>query len=81
MKLLRYSLVPRSPLGSSLQSDTLAGHLLCFVRERDGEEALKNLISQFLEGDPPFILSSAFPKGNLPFPALPPFPRPARDAL
>ena len=72
MEFLRYKLKPRSPLGSKLQSDTLAGHFLCYVREKDGEDALKKLISQFLEGNPPFILSSAFPSGKLPFPILPP---------
>ena len=72
MEFLKYKLIPQSPLGSKLQSDTLAGHLLCFIRERDGEESLKELISQFLEGNPPFILSSAFPTGKLPFPILPP---------
>jgi len=75
MKFLRYKLIPRSPLGSALQSDTLAGHLLCFIREKDGEDALKAVISDFLEGNPPFILSSAFPNGKLPFPVLPPPPR------
>lgn len=75
MKFLRYKLIPTSPLGSALQSDTLAGHLLCFAGELEGEDALENLIAQFVEGNPPFILSSAFPEGLLPFPAVPWFGR------
>ena len=58
-------------MGSAIQSDTLTGHLLCFAGELEGEKALEGLISQFIEGDPPFILSSAFPEGHLPFPVVP----------
>jgi len=68
MKLFRYRLTPESPLGTPLQSDTIMGHLLCYAGEIKGINALEGIISRFLEGDPPFIVSSAFPSGKLPRP-------------
>jgi len=81
MKLVRYSFKPESPLGTPLQSDTLAGHLLCYLRERSGEAVLEKVLGQFEAGDPPFIVSSAFPSGMLPRPEMPPMGREALKAL
>jgi len=78
MKLFRYRLTPESPLGTPLQSDTIMGHLLCYAGEIKGINALEGIISRFLEGDPPFIVSSAFPVGYIPFPTVPP---PGRDTF
>jgi len=77
MKLVRYSFKPESPLGTPLQSDTLAGHLLCYLRERSGDAALEEVLGQFEAGNPPFIVSSAFPSGMLPRPEMPPMSREA----
>ena len=81
MKLVRYRLKPESPLGTPLQSDTLAGHLLCYLREREGDAALEEALEKFEAGDPPFIVSSAFPSGMLPRPEMPPMGREALKAL
>jgi CRISPR-associated protein Csm4 len=54
-----------------MQSDTLFGHLAWHVARRDGPEAVAEFLMPFLDGDPPFILSDAFPAGLLPRPLLP----------
>ncbi len=74
-QLLRYGIHLKSWLGSRLKSDTLTGQLLCLYRERNSNEALENWIERFKAGEPPFILSDAFPHDFLPTPALPALPR------
>ncbi len=71
MAMYRYSITPRSALGTPFRSDTLYGHLLCAAGELEGEEALEELVELFKGNDPPFILGSAFPAGMLPLPHLP----------
>ncbi|MGK5091131.1 hypothetical protein WDW89_03835 [Deltaproteobacteria bacterium TL4] len=75
MKLNRYHLTPRSALGTHLKSDTLTGQLLCLYRELKGESALNSWLANFKKGQPPFILSDAFPYNTLPVPVLPPISR------
>jgi len=60
-----------SPLGMPMQSDTLFGHLCWQVAFADGDEGVKAFLEPFLEGQPPFVLSDAFPAGLLPRPFLP----------
>ncbi|MBF0239521.1 MAG: hypothetical protein HQM12_17600 [SAR324 cluster bacterium] len=75
MKLVRYHITPRSAFRTPLKSDTLTGQLLCLYREKNGEDALKKLLKEIIEGNPPFILSDVFPYNTLPLPVMPPIPR------
>lgn len=70
--MYRYRITPLSPFATPMRSDTLYGHLLCTVREWDGDKAADELISAFESGCPPFRLSSVFPQNMLPMPVLPP---------
>lgn len=56
-----------SPIETELQSDTIFGHLCWAIFYEDSEEKLKDFLLE-LEKKPIFVLSSAFPKGYLPFP-------------
>ncbi len=75
MALHRYTIEPLSAFATPLRSDTLYGHLLWRAAERHGPDKPRELIDAFAGGQPPFKLSSAFPAGFLPLPALPPIPR------
>ncbi|MDP8238811.1 MAG: hypothetical protein P9X24_06960 [Candidatus Hatepunaea meridiana] len=70
MDLYRINLCLTSPTGSLWQSDTLFGQLCWQLVFRDGEDALKNFLKPFLNGDPPYVLSDGFPAGMLPRPLL-----------
>lgn len=69
--MYRYRITPHSPFATPMRSDTLYGHLLCVVREWDGDKAADDMIAAFANGRPPFRLSSVFPRGMLPMPVLP----------
>lgn len=75
MSLHRYIVKPESAWGTPLRSDTLAGLLLYRLAEDEGEDALRAEISAFMDGRPPFVLSSAMPKDTVFAPKLPPLPR------
>jgi CRISPR-associated protein Csm4 len=75
MPMYRYSITPLTSFASVLQSDTLHGHLLWAAREWDGEQGVQKLIQDYEQGAPPFVCSSAMPRGMLPMPVLPPVPR------
>lgn len=75
MSIYRYIITPLGPFRTPLRSDTLCGHLICAAATLDGPEGAEALISAFDKGTPPFVLSSAFPEGMLPMPALPPIRR------
>jgi len=70
MQVYRYKIKPLSAFVTPMRSDTLYGQLLCAVAELDGESGVEELIRQFKEKRPPFILSSAFAAGTLPMPVL-----------
>lgn len=72
MKAYRYRLSLKSPLGTPLRSDTLTGQLLWAAAMYEGDSAVTELIEQFENGTPPFIVSSGFPYNMLPMPVLPP---------
>lgn len=76
MKVIKYTIEPTSPWSCSLRSDTLHGLIACQVREWDGEQACKDLLASFLDNEPIFTCSSAFPEGFLPAPVLAPISRP-----
>jgi CRISPR-associated protein Csm4 len=75
MVMHRYRIKPRSGFATPLRSDTLYGHLLWAAALVDGEARVTELIEAFAGGLPPFVLSSALPKGQLPMPPLPGIPR------
>lgn len=75
MAMYRYRVTPLTSFASPMQSDTLHGHLLWAARELEGEPAIQELIQGFEQGKPPFVCSSAMPRGMLPMPVLPPIPR------
>lgn len=60
-----------SPVSTEWHSDTIWGHLAWQILFRDGEEKLMRFIKQFESGNPPFVLSDAFPSGLMPRPILP----------
>jgi CRISPR-associated protein Csm4 len=60
--------------GLTLPSDSLFAALVYRLAERQGRDAVKRFIAPFLEGNPPFVLTSTFPRaGEVRF-----FPAPAR---
>ncbi|MCS7239422.1 MAG: hypothetical protein NZ899_14315 [Thermoguttaceae bacterium] len=58
-------------LGTRMYSDTLFGHLCWQVALREGDQGVAEFLEPFRRGEPPFILSEAFPAGLLPRPLLP----------
>lgn len=77
MKVFAYDIKPRSGFRDLPHSSTLWGHLAWAVRELEGEGALQSWIDEHRRAlaedrPPPLRLSSAFPKGTLPRPFLPP---------
>lgn len=75
MPVHRYTITPLGAFATPLRSDTLYGHLLWAAALTDGAAQAEALIGAFEQGKPPFLLSSAFPKGMLPMPVLPAIPR------
>jgi len=71
MRLYRLRLRIHSPWLTPWQSDTLAG-LLCWALARtEGADVLqREILGPAAAGQPPFVLSDAFPHGLLPVPAL-----------
>jgi CRISPR-associated protein Csm4 len=57
-------LVPTGPFSEIPRSDTLFGAICWGIRRARGEEALEDLLARFAEGDPPFLLGSAFPTAD-----------------
>mgnify|MGYP000969612559 CR=1 FL=1 len=57
-----------SPLGTPMQSDTLFGHLAWQAAWRGGPDGVSAYIAPFSAGEPPFLLSDAFPADRLPRP-------------
>jgi CRISPR-associated protein Csm4 len=70
MDLYRFRLIPESPWRTPWQADTLSG-LLCWMCARTvGDDVLRQrLIEPAMAGQPPFVLSDAFPGDRLPLPA------------
>lgn len=71
MDTLTLRLMPRSPFGSPLLGDTLFGQLCWTLRNRHGEERLRELLDGYTSGRPFAVVSDALPVGWLPRPALP----------
>jgi CRISPR-associated protein Csm4 len=60
-----------SPFLTPLQSDTIFGHIAWAIVYDQGENRLQQVLAEFRSGNPPFLVSSAFPRGMLPLPILP----------
>lgn len=54
-------LAPEGSFSEIPRSDTLFGAICWGIRTAQGEETLEDLLARFAEGDPPFLISSAFP--------------------
>jgi CRISPR-associated protein Csm4 len=62
-----------SSLGSSLQSDTIFGHVCWAIRYLKGKEALEEFLQLYEDTtNPPLLVSNGFPQGWLPKPIIPP---------
>jgi CRISPR-associated protein Csm4 len=68
LKSYRITLRLKSPMGTPWQADTIIGHLAWIERFKNGERGIKEFLSPFLEGKPPFVLSDGFPEDLLPRP-------------
>lgn len=72
MSTYRIKITPKSAFSTPLHSDTLFGHLCWAIRYCGKQKDLEEFL-YFLKEDPSiFILSSGFPSGYLPRPALRP---------
>jgi len=70
MHLVRYTIRPASPWLTPWRADTLAGMLACQLVLEDGPDEFRRLLGEpWARGDPPFVLSDAFPGELLPAPA------------
>lgn len=62
----------KSSIITPFHSDTLWGHICWALRYTQGEKELIDFIDCYNSGEPPLVISNAFPKGYLPFPVLKP---------
>lgn len=70
--LYRYKLKPRSPVTTSLMSDTFFGHFCWAALFEKGESFLQDFLAAYEKEKPaPVLFSSAFKAGFLPRPAMP----------
>jgi CRISPR-associated protein Csm4 len=68
MRTYRVKLKPAGAWCTPWHADTLFAALCWQVRSLDGESELRRMLRQFCAGEPPFVLSDAFPDGWLPCP-------------
>lgn len=84
-RLFRLRLRPRSPWRTPWQADTLSGMLCWMCARMEGGQTLRaEILEPMLAGEPPFVLSDAFPGNLLPVPLvvrLLPWPPEARKAV
>lgn len=84
-RLFRLRLRPRSPWCTPWQADTLAGMLCWMCARTEGDIVLRReILAPMLAGEPPFVLSDAFPGDLLPVPLavrLLPWPAEARKTV
>ena len=64
----RFIIKLKSPFGTPWQADTIMGHLVWLVAQKEGKEGVKDFLAPFIKGNPPFVLSDGFPAGLLPRP-------------
>lgn len=68
MKHWRIQIKPTSLQLTPWQADTIFGSLCWAFVHREGNQAVKNFLIPFIQNDPPFLISDAFPTGYLPVP-------------
>ncbi len=73
MKHYKITWTVRSPVETELQSDTIFGHFCWILLHKKGKDELESFLED-LKKSPIFVLSSAFPKGYIPFPIALPVP-------
>ena len=62
----------KSSIITPFHSDTLWGHICWALRYTQGEKELLDFLECYDSGEPPLVISNAFPKNYLPFPVLGP---------
>lgn len=73
MKHYKITWTVRSPVETELQSDTIFGHFCWTLFHKKGKDELESFLEE-LKKSPTFVLSSAFPRGYIPFPIALPVP-------
>lgn len=68
MKLYKVKIFPRSSQITPWQSDTLMGSICWIIRQKEGEDKLKEIIQLYANGVYPFVVSGCFPGDYLPKP-------------
>lgn len=68
MIVQKINLSIKSGLLTALHADTIFGHLCWVIAHRDGEDVLIDFLKSFSDGNPPFVISNAFPEGYFPKP-------------
>lgn len=68
MKAYSFKLRPLAPWATPWQADTIFGALCCEMRKLQGAQALESLLRRFSDGQPPFVISDAWPQGWFPRP-------------
>jgi CRISPR-associated protein Csm4 len=74
----------KSPIASSLQSDTIFGHICWAIRflKWEKEDRLTDFLARYDNKEsPPFLLSNGFPRGFLPKPVIPPVTQATLDMI
>jgi CRISPR-associated protein Csm4 len=72
MKTFKINIKLISSIITPFHSDTLWGHICWALRYTQGEKELLDFLECYYSGEPPLVISNAFPKGHLPFPVLEP---------
>ena len=72
MQHLLVSIKPRSAFATPLKGDTLFGQLCWALRDRLGEDRLRELLQGYTEGRPFAVASDALPERCWPRPVVPP---------
>lgn len=70
MNVFSYRLRPTTAWATPLEADSLFGALCWEIVRRQGEADLLRVLDRFRKGDPPFVLSNAFPGDLLPRPLV-----------
>lgn len=69
--LVRLTLEPRGAWTTPWQADSLHGALACmWARFRGTASLRRDFLEPWMDNDPPFVLSDAFPEGSLPAPIV-----------
>lgn len=71
MKTYRAKIRPLTAFGTRLLGDTLFGQICWALRNRDGDDALKECLQGYLHSEPFLVVSDAMPSNFWPRPTLP----------